>query len=68
MPYVIHAGYRFAKKLKDVTLKDVIMILEADALSDICETDNPILKLFWEDIRASVLHVFDLPLSELKNY
>ena len=63
-----HGGYKLAKKLKDVTLKDVIMILETDALSDICKTDNPTLKLFWEDIRASVLNVFDIPLSELKNY
>ena len=61
-------GYKLAKKLKDVTLKDVIMILETDALSDICKTDNPTLKLFWEDMRAGVLNVFDMPLSELKNY
>ena len=61
-------GYKLAKKLKDVTLKDVIMILETDALSEICKTDNPTLKLFWEDMRASVLNVFDMPLSELKNY
>ena len=63
-----HGGYKLAKKLKDITLKDVIMILETDVLSDICRTDNPALKLFWEDIRAGVLHVFDMPLSELKNY
>jgi len=61
-------GYKLAKKLKDITLKDVIMVLETDALSDICRTDNPTLKLFWEDIRAGVLNVFDIPLSELKNY
>ncbi len=48
-PYVIHGGYKLAKKLKDVTLKDVIMILEADALSTICRTDNPTLNFFWED-------------------
>lgn len=63
-----YGGYKLAKKLKDITLKDVIMILETDALSDICKTDNPTLKLFWEDIRAGVLNVFDMPLSELKNY
>ncbi len=61
-------GYKLAKKLKDITLKDVIMILETDALSEICRTDSPTLKLFWEDIRAGVLNVFDIPLSELKNY
>lgn len=63
-----YGGYKLAKKLKDITLKDVIMILETDALSEICRTDNPTLKLFWEDIRAGVLNVFDIPLSELKNY
>ena len=61
-------GYKLAKRLKDITLKDVILVLETDALSDICRTDNPTLKLFWEDIRAGVLNVFDMPLSELKNY
>ncbi len=48
--------------------KDVIMILESDALCDICRIDNPTLKLFLEDIRVGVLNVFDMPLSELKNY
>ncbi len=63
-----YGGYKLAKKLKDITLKDVIMILETDALSEICRTNNPTLKLFWEDIRAGVLNVFDVPLSELKSY
>ena len=61
-------GYRLARDLKDITLKEVVMILETDALSDICRTDNPTLKLFWEDIREGVADVFDIPLSELKNY
>jgi len=61
-------GYKLAKKLKDITLKDIVMILETDALSDVCKTDNPTLKLFWEDIKEGVSNVFDIPLSELKNY
>ena len=61
-------GYKLAKSLKDITLKDIVMILETDALSDTCKTDNPTLKLFWEDIREGVSNVFSLPLSELKNY
>ncbi|WP_294954335.1 Rrf2 family transcriptional regulator [Sulfurovum sp.] len=63
-----HGGYKLAKPLKDITLKDIVMILETDALSDVCRTDNPTLKLFWEDIREGVANVFDIPLSELKNY
>ncbi len=42
------------------------MILETDVLSEICKTDSPTLKLFWKDMRAGVLNVFDIPLSELK--
>ncbi|HIP19461.1 MAG TPA: transcriptional regulator [Sulfurovum sp.] len=61
-------GYRLAKDLKDITLKDVVLILETDALSDICRTNNPTLKLFWEDVKEGVANVFDTPLSELKNY
>ncbi|RRS30054.1 MAG: hypothetical protein P794_08865 [Epsilonproteobacteria bacterium (ex Lamellibrachia satsuma)] len=61
-------GYKLAKDLKDITLKDIVMILETDALSDVCRTNNPVLKLFWEDIREGVANVFDIPLSELKNY
>jgi len=63
-----HGGYKLAKRLKDITLKDIVMILETDALSDVCRTNNPVLKLFWEDIREGVSNVFDISLSELKNY
>lgn len=63
-----HGGYRLAKDLKDISLKDIVLILETDPLSDLCRTGNPALKLFWEDVRDGVSHVFDVPLSELKNY
>ncbi len=63
-----HGGYRLAKPLKDITLKDIVMALETDALSEVCRTNNPTLKLFWEEIRNGVSKVFDIPLSELKHY
>ncbi len=63
-----HGGYKLAKDLKDITLRDIVQILETDAFSDICRTENPALKLFWEDIQQGVEEVFSMPLSELKNY
>lgn len=63
-----HGGYKLAKKLKDITFKDVVMILEAEMFSDICKTDDEGLKLFWKDLRDKVSEVFELPLSELENY
>ncbi len=63
-----HGGYRLARDLKDISLKEVVHILEADAFGEICRTDNPGLKLFWQAVQKSVSEAFDIPLSELKNY
>ena len=63
-----HGGYRLAKSLQEITLKDVVLVLETDIFSDVYQTDNPGLKLFWEDLKNSVSKNFEIPLSELKNY
>ncbi len=63
-----HGGYKLAKELKDITLKEIVEILETDAFSDVCRTNNPALKLFWEDMRERIEKVFDTPLSELVHY
>ena len=63
-----HGGYKLAKALKDITLKDVVVILESDIFSDICKTDHEGLKLFWADLKENVSSVFEIPLSELRNY
>jgi Rrf2 family protein len=63
-----HGGYKLARSLKDITLKDVVIVLESDIFSDISQTNNPALKLFWEDIKENVSKVFEIPLSELKTY
>jgi malate synthase len=46
----------------------VIEILESDVFTDICKTENPALKLFWEDTRKRVEEALSMPLSELKAY
>ncbi len=63
-----YGGYKLAKNLNDITLKDVVLILESDIFSDSCKTDNAALKLFWEDLRQNVSSLFEIPLSELQNY
>jgi len=63
-----HGGYKLAKPLKDITLKDVVIVLESDIFSDIYKTDNLALQLFWKDLKLNVSKVFEIPLSELKNY
>jgi Rrf2 family protein len=63
-----NGGYSLGKKLQEISLKDVMGILENNAFEDICQTGNPTLKLFWEETQKSLMHVFDTPLSELKSY
>ena len=63
-----YGGYKLNKKLEEITLKDVVVILEADIFSDIYRGENSAIKLFWDDIRDNVTKVFDVPLSELKEY
>lgn len=63
-----NGGYSLGKKLYDISLKDVILTLETNAFEEICKTNNPTLKLFWEEKQKALMDVFDTPLSELKNF
>lgn len=63
-----HGGYKLGKRLKDITLKDVVSILESGIFEDDCKTDNAGLKLFWQAFRKEAMQTFEIPLSELKNY
>ncbi|WP_309500208.1 Rrf2 family transcriptional regulator [Sulfurovum sp.] len=63
-----YGGYKLAKSLSDITLKDVVLILESDIFSDIDQKNDPALQLFWDDLKQKVSTVFEIPLSELKNY
>ena len=63
-----HGGYKLARNLKDITLKDVVLILESDIFSDNYQTESQALKFFWDDIKQKVAEVFEIPLSELENY
>lgn len=63
-----HGGYKLARSLKDITLKDVVLILESDIFSDNYQTESQALNFFWNDIKQKVAEVFEIPLSELENY
>jgi len=63
-----YGGYKLAKPLQDIALKDIILTLENDAFTDICKTNNSVLKLFWTDVQTNINNAFDIPLSELKKH
>lgn len=60
-----YGGYRLAKPLSDILLKDIMAVLENDAFSSPCKTENPALKLFWEDMNEEAEKLFSVPLSQL---
>ncbi|MFK5881326.1 MAG: Rrf2 family transcriptional regulator [Sulfurospirillum sp.] len=61
-----HGGYKLAKPLEEIKLSEIISILENDISSDICKTNNSVLKLFWSNVQSNLNTVFDTPLSEFK--
>jgi len=63
-----NGGYSLAKPLTEITLKEVIAVLENNAFTDICRTNNPLLQLFWQDKQEALKNVFNTPLSELESY
>jgi Rrf2 family cysteine metabolism transcriptional repressor len=63
-----YGGYKLAKELKDITLKDVVEILESDIFTPIQQPENKGLQFFWDDVRTNVTELFEIPLSELMNY
>ncbi len=63
-----NGGYKLAKSINDITLKDVVEVLESDILTDIHNPNNQSLNLFWSDVKDKVSIQLDIPLSELQNY
>ncbi len=61
-----HGGYRLAKPLAEIELKDIMKVLENDAFGSPCKTEKPALKLFWEERNKEVEKLFEVPLSELE--
>lgn len=63
-----HGGYKLNRSLSEITLADIIKILEDSYFQSTCKTDNSVLKLFWDDIQEKTQTNFDIPLSEFKTY
>ena len=61
-------GYRLNKKLEDISLKDIVIILERDIFTPISNPKTPVLNLFWNDLNSQVLKAFDIPLSKIEDY
>jgi len=63
-----HGGYKLNSPLSQITLADIIEILEDGYFQSTCKTENDVLKLFWNDIQVKTKTNFNIPLSEFKTY
>ena len=61
-------GYKLAKDPNEITVYEILSILEGDLCDTGCKTDNPVLKLFWEDTHQKVKAVFQTSLAEVLEY
>jgi len=60
--------YKLAKSAKEIMIGDIIKALESEYFENECKTDNPVLKLFWQDLQQKIASTMAIPLSSLQEY
>jgi len=60
-----NGGYRLAKPLSDILLREIVNTLENDPFGVPARVGNPVIDLFWKERSSEIKKAFDLPLSEL---
>lgn len=63
-----HGGYKLAKKTEDIQVYEIITTLEDNFFQVECKTENPILKLYWQDAAQKFEQLFKIPLSDFEKY
>ena len=63
-----HGGYKLNRPLSEITLGNIIEILEDNYFQSSCKTDNDVLRFFWDDIQEKTQKNFDIPLCDFKTY
>lgn len=61
-------GYILAKDPSEITVYEILSVLEGDLCDTGCKTENPVLKLFWADAHEKVKGVFQTTLAEVVEY
>lgn len=58
-------GYCLCKSLDDITLKEIVFILENNTNPAPCKTGNPVLDLFWKERYHKAIKTIDISLKQL---
>ena len=59
-----YGGYVLAKSAQDISIKDILIALEGNIIVTEMHTNNPVLRLFYEQSNRALQALFDQPLSE----
>lgn len=61
-------GYMLQKNPEDILIYDIIDSLEGGLCNEGSVNSNEILNLFWREKQSEVRQIFNIPLTELKNF
>ncbi len=61
-------GYMLQKDPQDIIIYDIINSLEGGLCNEGVVNSNEILKLFWREKQEKVREIFNIPLTELKDF
>jgi Rrf2 family protein len=61
-------GYFLAKKAEDITVKEILIVLEGDLKVTQQSINNPVLELFYKESNQNIEAIFEITLNELQEY
>ena len=59
-----YGGYVLGKNPHDISIKEILIAMEGTLVVTEMETQNPVLRLFYEQSNRALQALFDQPLSE----
>ena len=63
-----YGGYFLGRKAEDITVLEVLEVLEGSICKMELKASSPVLEMFWHDTRSKVQELFSLKLSDLDKY
>lgn len=63
-----YGGYFLGRKPEEITILEVLEVLEGSICKMETKTASPVLEMFWHDTHSKVQELFSLKLSDLDRY
>ncbi len=63
-----YGGYFLGRKAEEITVLEVLEVLEGSLCKMEMKTSSPVLEMFWDDTHSKIQELFSLKLSDLNRY